>query len=406
MPQFQYKARDAKGKLISGTMEGSSTTDIQRRLSLDGMYPLEVSQAQAGLSLELPNFLQRKPKPKDIANMTRQFQVMFDVGIPVNKILGILSEQVIHKGLKQALTNIGQDVATGTPLSDAFEKYPQYFSELYTSMLRVGEKGGVLGRALLELASSLQKQHDLRSKIKSAMLYPKIVIGALVGVGWLMLAFVFPPFKAFYEDKGAELPMLTKMMIVLSDLVTVYWYVPVISIVAAAIGWKYAQKLEGVKLFLSLVAFKLPVFGKLNLIAANSHFGHLIASLYKAGLPLATALGVVATTITNQLYSKEVDSLRIALEKGQSLSQGMAGCKYFEPMVRESCAIGEQTGRLDVILKATTSFYDNEIDDMLKNLTTLIEPILLFFLFGAVLVLALAVYLPIWNLSDVVLSNG
>lgn len=405
MPLFKYTARDSSGKSQSGELDAQDIQTVRQSIKGKGLFPITIIEHVESQSLDLAKIFQRKPKPKDIANLTRQFQVMFMVGVPMDKILTILANNTHIIVLKEALEGISHEVASGKRLSEAFSQYPKIFSPLYTNMLAVGETGGVLDKTLNELASVLEKEHSLKAKVKSAMLYPKIVMGALIGVTWLMLAFVFPPFQAFYASNDAELPLPTKILMALSDIVVDQWYVPIVGALALYVSWKMLKKNEAFAITLSKLSFKLPVFGKLNLLAANSHFGHLVAALYKAGVPLVKALGVVASTMPNRVYAQEVHSLKVGLEQGLSLSESMKKCLYFEPMVQQTCAIGEQTGQLDVILEATTAFYDEEISEMLKNLTTLIEPIMLFFLFAAVLVLALAVYLPIWNISKVVLPN-
>lgn len=407
MPVFVYNARDKSGSLLSGEMDLETPQLVKAALASQGLFPISVKTKTAQSarmdfsSIKLS--FKAKPKPKDLANLTRQFEVMFAVGMPMDAILLTLARQAAHPALKEALGHIRNDIAGGTRLSQAFGRFPNYFSSLYTNMIEMGQIGGVLDKTLHEMASILQKEHTIKSKVKSALLYPKIVMGTLVAVGWLMLAFVFPPFKAFYQGHNAELPLPTKMVMGLSTLLTTYWYIPVVLGIGGYFGWKAYKKTARGDEFLSGLAFKVPVFGKLNLLVANSRFGHLTASLYRSGLPLPHALGVVADAMDNILYAREVRQLKLGLERGETLSGSMAPTKYFSPMVKETCAVGEQTGKLDVVLDATATFYDEEVDTMLDNLTTLIEPIMLFLMFGAVLVLALAVYLPIWNLSGVIL---
>lgn len=405
MPVFKYQARDRLGKLIEGEQSAADAAAVKNLLFAKGLFPLHAEPKESkGLSAKLEDLLKPAPKPKDLANLTRQFEVMFSVGTQMDKILETLARQAQNKQLQLALQQIQRDIAGGMRLAAAFRKHPKFFNNLYCSMLEMGQAAGVLDRTLREMATILQKDHNIQAKVKSATLYPKIVIGALVGVSWAMLVFVFPPFAKLYAGQGAELPLPTQIMMALSTLVTKYWYLPIMGGIGLFVLWRRFKATDYGQELLSKLAFRLPVFGELNKLVCNARFGHLIAALYRAGLPLPQSLGVVADTMTNVVYAREVRALKEGIEHGKSLSQCMERTQYFSAMVKETCAVGEQTGKLDLILEATAHFYDGEVNEMLDNLTTLIEPILLFFLFGAVLFLALAVYLPIWNISKVMLK--
>ncbi len=403
MPTFTFKARNQSGEAVVGELDGDSVNSIKEVISAKGLFPTNV-QIKA---LEVSSFslFQKKPTPKDIASMTRQFQAMFAVGTPMDRILSILARQLQNPSLKQAMIRIHKDVASGTRLSVAFRAFPQYFSPLYISMIEVGETGGVLDKTLREMALILQKETEITSKVKSAMLYPKIVLFVLGAVMWGMLAFVVPPFKTFYSRHGAELPTPTKIVLAMSELATSYWYIALFGGIAGYWLWKRFSKTALGQDWISRIAFKLPVFGRLNRLTANARFGHLLSGLYRAGVPIAHALAVVANTMSNIHYANDVLAVKKGLEQGNSLSKCMEQTKYFEPMVQEAVSVGEKTGQLDVLLDATATFYDAEIDDILKNLATLIEPILLVFLFSGVTLLALAIYMPIWNLSKVILPK-
>lgn len=402
MTVYTYRARDRSGQLVLGEIEGEDVGVAREHIARDGLIPISVTPKPREFSLALLG--QKKPTSKDISNMTRQFQVMFSAGTPIDRILLTLAKQVQNVVLQKALTQIQRDVATGIRLSVAFKKHPKVFNTLYTSMLEVGETGGALNITLKEMANIMEKEDVIYAKVKSATLYPKIVVGVLGVVCWGMLTFVIPPFKEFYAKYNADLPIPTQIMLFLSKMVTTYWYVPVIVIGASVYGWrKFAATPRG-KRFKSYIGFRIPVFGRLNLLVANARFGHLTAALYRSGVPLTSALQVIAGTMTNVFYAQDVMTLKTGIEHGLSLSKAMEQTKHFEPMVQEACAVGEKIGRIDELLESIAKFYDEEVDSMLKNLSTLIEPILLVLLFGMVLLLALAIYLPIWNISKVVLK--
>ncbi len=400
MTVFVYKARDRAGMLVSGTLEGPSVTVVKEALASQGLFPVSVQPR--GFDMSLQTLFQRKIKTHDLVNMTRQFEVMFAAGTPMDRILATLERQTKHEGLKDALGKIHKDVTSGMRLSDAFAKHPRYFGHLYTSMLSVGEIGGVLDRTLKGMTGILGKEDRIKSKIKSATLYPKIVIFALVVVATLMLIFVIPVFSDFYAGYGAKLPLPTQILIVASRILTGYWWLAAGVVGGGFWGWKKFKKTSRGKEFTSYMQFHTPVFGKLNLLAANARFGHLLGALYKSGLPLSRSLEVVADTIDNLRYARDVQHLKQELDKGRALSIAMDEAIYFTPLMKEVTAVGEQTGQLDEMLETTAVYYDEEVDEMLKNLTTLLEPLLLFGIFGMVGLLALAVYMPVWNLSSVV----
>lgn len=400
MTVFVYKARDRTGVQVSGTLEGPSVTVVKEALASQGLFP--VSVVPRGFDVSLQTLFQRKVKTRDLVNLTRQFEVMFSAGTPMDRILATLERQTKHEGLKDALGKIHKDVTAGMRLSDAFAKHPRYFDHLYTSMLSVGEIGGVLERTLKGMTGILGKEDRIKSKIKSATLYPKIVIFALLVVAVLMLIFVIPVFGNFYASYGAKLPLPTLILLGASNVVVGYWWLGSIVIGVGVWGWKKFKKSQRGKEFTSYMQFHAPVFGKLQLLAANARFGHLLGALYKSGLPLTRSLEVVADTIDNIRYARDVTHLKQELDKGRSLSMAMEESKYFTPLMKEVTSVGEQTGKLDEMLETTATFYDEEVDDMLKNLTTLLEPLLLFGIFAMVGLLALAVYMPVWKLSSVV----
>lgn len=400
MTTYIYKARDRAGNMVNGTLEGPSDPAVREALAARGLFPVSIQSR--GLNLSLQSLLTKKIKTKDLVNLTRQFEVMFAAGTPMDRILATLERQTKHEGLKEVMGKIHRDVSSGTRLSDAFAKHPRYFDHLFTSMLAVGEVGGVLNRVLKGMASILGKEDRIKTKIKSATLYPKIVIVALVIVATLMLIFVIPVFGNFYKGYGAKLPLPTLILIGASDFLIGYWWMAAVMAIGGYWSWRRFKKSMRGKEFMSYLEFHFPVFGTLSLMAANARFGHLLGALYRAGLPLSRALEVVADTIDNLRYARDVQHLKRELDKGRSLSMAMEEAQYFTPLIREVTAVGEQTGKLDDMLETTAEFYDEEVDEMLKNLTTLIEPMLLFGIFGMVGLLALAVYMPIWNLSSVV----
>jgi type IV pilus assembly protein PilC len=322
----------------------------------------------------------------------------------MDRIIGILAEQAELAEIRSALQQIKTDVIGGARLAEAFSKFPDYFPPVYISMLELGQSAGILDKTLREMTELLEKEQNILSKLKTALLYPKIVGVTLIGVTWVMLVFVFPPFKSFYDSHQAVLPLPTRIVMNVSDILTQHWYLPLIVIPMSYFLWQRLKKIPSVDEKLSIAALKIPVFGHLNMMSSNARFANMVSALYRVGLPLPQILSVIATVMENHVQRREVELVKTQIESGKSLHEAMKPLKYFSPLIKETCLVGEQTGKLDTTLSSTGKFYNTEVDEMLANLSTLIEPFMLFGLFGIVLLLALAVYLPIWNVSNVVLQ--
>lgn len=401
---FAYKARNDDGTLVTGNIEGANSAAVKVALASQGLLPVEVKSQ--GFEISLRSLFRRKVSPKDLLAVIRQFQVMFSAGTPMDRILRTLVRQTQNKELKEVLGQIHEDVSSGIRLSQAFAKHPKFFNSLYTSMLAVGEAGGVLDKTLKGLADILKKEHGIKTKVKSAILYPKIVLFAVTVVSILMLVYVIPVFADFYAQYEAQLPLPTLILIGISDAVTAYWYIALLIVAGLVFAWKRFIGTSKGKRFLGRMKLKIPVFGNLNFLVANARFGHLVGALYNAGLPISPSLDIVSKTIDNSLFVEDVVYLKQEVDRGKSIGVAMGEAKYFSPLMVESSFVGEQTGRLGELFEQTASFYDEEIDDILKNLAILIEPIMLFLLFGMITLLALAVYLPVWKLSKVILPGG
>jgi len=402
--QFSYSARNSTGVLVSGEIDSVDEKAVHRALLDSKLFPVLIRKKQDEQTSAKFSF-ERKPKAKDLANMVRQMHVMFAAGMPINQIFNILVRQTVHKGLKSALMGIQKNIDAGLSLSQSFRQYPKYFDLLFVSMIQAGEIGGILHVTLRALAAILEKEHWLKAKIKSAMLYPKLVGGALIAVTIIVLVFVIPTFKSIYSKLGNDLPLPTRIMMGTSDALTHYWYIFIALAIASFFGYRRFARSERGRWIIDYATLRIPVLGKLSILTENARFAHLMSALYKSGLPFAYGISITAKTISNVCFAKELLLLQERVNQGLSLAKGLESALYFTPLIREMCMVGEQTGKIDETLQMTAAFYDEEIDGVIKNLTTLIEPMLLALMFGVVLVLALAVYLPIWNLSSALLKH-
>lgn len=403
---FLYKARAADGTLVTGKMEGSSAIEIKHALSAQGLIPTSVVTEGVHFDLKLGKIFGKKKAHRDLINFTKQFAALFKAGVPVDRILTTLAKQTASPDFKAVILQIRDDIAGGLSLLNAFKKHPDYFDELYVSMLNVGEEGGVLEKVLGELARIMEKDYRISSNIKSATLYPKIVLTVFSLVTTLMLLYVIPRFADFYGGFHSQLPLPTRILVKASDIFASYWYIVFVIIAALVIIYKRFAATPKGRLIVDKLKFKIPVFGSLTLLAANARFGHLVSALYASGLPISRALGIVGGAVGNKAYKNEVDKVKDDVEMGASMAASMEKGSYFSPLMTVSVSVGEQSGALGEMMETTASFYDEEVNDMLEKLTTLIEPLLLVGLFAMVGLLALAIFLPMWNVTKLVLTNS
>jgi type II secretory pathway component PulF len=403
MPTFHYRARDKDGVLITGEIEASSAEELKEGLFRENMVPLDVREASS-TSFSMKSVTQwfNRVKPEEIMLFTRQFYTLFKAGVSMDTILSTMVKQLQGRTLRNALVRVRSDVAAGATLAQAFGRHPRIFNEMYISMLAAGEEAGILEEVLSNLSNLLQKDYEIQKNVKGATLYPKIVIVVLLGAIVFLMTFVIPKFVQFYGRYGAELPLPTQILIGISTFMRDYWYLVLGIVVIVIMTYKrfYASKVGRLKV--DTLKFKIPVFGDLSLKVSNSRFGHILSALYQSGLSMPRSLEVVSSVIDNYAFSLEVKKVKDEIQRGSSLSEALANQTYFPPVVVETTAVGERAGALGEMLSTVAEHYDIEVSQTVKNLTTLLEPILLIGIFGMVTLLALAIFLPMWNMSAVI----
>lgn len=411
MPLFVYRARDPNGLLVTGELEssppsGGTPAAVKLLLSNQGLIPISVENAKGQLQFGEKFAFGKKVSPQDLVMMTRQFYTLFKAGMSMESLLGTLSKQTKNKFLSETLQQVRTAVQGGSTLGKAFAKHPKVFSELYVSMMSAGEEAGILEVVLAQLSSLLEKEEQLKSNVKSATLYPKIVLFVLLMASIVILTFVMPKFASFYGHYKAELPLPTRLLMVTSDLMRRdAWIIALVSFGLWRLFKRYYRTAKG-HLRVDRLRWKIPVFGSLGQKVANARFSHVVAALYKSGMSITRALTITEGIMDNEAFRRDIRGVVADVERGQSISDAMRRTQYFAPIVIEATAIGEKTGSLDTMLEGLGAHYDEEVAHTLKNLTTLLEPFLLFFIFGMVAVFALAIFLPIWNMSKVVGGGG
>jgi type IV pilus assembly protein PilC len=402
MPQtFQYKVRDKSGNLISGTLVADSEMLVLQRLREQGYTPLEVGKEKKGLNLEI-NIKPKKVKLKELAVFSRQFATMINSGLPILRALAILADQTENKLLGSTLHASRTDVEQGASLSQAFAKHPKVFNEIYISMIRSGETGGSLDDTLLRLASMLENEVRLRGKIKSAMTYPVAVVGLVTLIMSAMLLFVVPQFKNIYGQLGGVLPLPTRLLLMVSDAFKKYWFI----FVALAFGFRFGlrryKKTEKGRMVLDALKLRVPVFGTLFHKVALSRFASTLAMLLRAGVPILQALDIVIDTVNNRVIAKAVEEVQASVREGESIAKPLTKYEVFPPMVVQMISVGEETGQVDVMLEKVAQFYTQEVEASVDALTSLIEPILIAFIGGAVGAAVIALYMPMFQIINLV----
>lgn len=398
---FDYKVRDRSGRLVTGQLVGDSETLVLQKLREQGLTPIEVRKANAGLKMEI-NLRPGRVKLKDLAVFCRQFATMVNSGLPILRALAILSEQTPSKELAKILVQVRTDVEQGSSLSGALRKHPKAFNDLFVAMVQAGETGGVLDDVLLDIASTIENEVELRRKIKSAMTYPVVVVILVVLIMAAMLLFIVPQFETIYASLGSELPLPTRLLLGASKLVRTYWWV----VVLGAIGGRYAFRRykatpQG-RAQVDQVKIRVPVFGPLFHKVALARFSSTFGMLLRSGVPILQAMDIVKDTVNNKVIAKAVEDVKGSVREGESIAKPLAKHGVFPPMVVQMLAVGEETGAVDTMLEKVASFYNSEVEATVDALTSLIEPLLIAVIGGAVGAAVIALYMPMFNIINLI----
>jgi type IV pilus assembly protein PilC len=397
---FAYKVRDRQGKLVTGRLEAESVTIVAGKLRQMGYVPVSIESGDKKSfqrELKIPYFSGRI-KLKEVAVFSRQFATMINSGLTLLRSLSILAEQTSNKELARIVGEVRRDVERGSALSVALAKHPKAFSRLYVAMVRSGETGGSLDSVLLRLATTIEKQVELRRKVKSAMTYPVVVGVIVVLILMAMLIFVVPMFKGMYNDLNAKLPLPTLVLLAVSNGLKKFF--PLV-IVAAGFGvWSLKRSVTTPAGRRRYDAFKLraPVFGPLAHKTALARFSRSLAALVRAGVPILDALEIVAETAGNTVVAEAAADTQAAVKAGESLARPLEAHPVFPPMVVQMIAVGEETGALDELLEKIADFYDSEVEATVDALTSLIEPLLIVVMGVAVGGMVIALYMPMFSI--------
>jgi type IV pilus assembly protein PilC len=404
MSVYRWQGVSPKGETLKGEMEASSREAVIIRLRSQRIQPQpsRIKEKGKGLDFDIavPSF-GSPVKARDIVVFTRQFATMIDAGLPIVQCLSILAAQTDSKPFRRAITTVKDDVESGTTLAEAIRKHSKIFSDLYTHMVQAGEVGGILDTILVRLANYLEKAVKLKSKIKGAMIYPACIVTAAFAVTAVLLIWVIPVFAEVFESFGHSLPAPTQFVINLSHFTIDHvWYLAAIPIIAA-FAIRYTYKTEQGHVAIDRFLLRVPIFGPLIRKSAVARFTRTLGTLVSSGVPILDALTITARTAGNKVVEYAIMTARQSISNGQTIADPLIESKVFPPMVCQMISVGETTGALDNMLQKIADFYEDEVDNMVNNLMSLLEPAVILFLGVVIGGLVISMYLPIFKLGAV-----
>jgi type IV pilus assembly protein PilC len=400
MPIFSYKAKNRDGKYQTGVIESSNPTRAAAAIREHGLFVISLWEKS---SLSVDNLLpfRKNVAEQDIANFTRHLSTMLETGLPLTDALTDLEGQP-NQNFSEVVTNIRKDVMGGSTLSGAMEKYPKIFKPVYISMVKAGEASGQVDKSLGRLADTLEKDIEFKAKVKGALIYPVIVIIAMIGVGPLMMIFVIPTLSEVYKSFDSELPLPTRVLIGISDFIRNYWYLTALALALAVLGFRSIKQTKSGEYALNNLMFDIPIFGELNREVLFATMTRTMGTLVGAGIAILEALRISKDVIGNNIYKETMDEAARQVEKGFPFSLALRNMELYPPIFAQMVAIGEETGTMDKSLERLANFFEGNAERKIKNLTTALEPALIIVLGIAVAGLAIAVLLPMFNLVNVI----
>ncbi|MGY4041616.1 MSHA fimbrial biogenesis protein MshG [Aeromonas hydrophila] len=403
MSSFAYKGRDSQGNAVSGVVEAATEMAAAEQLMRRGVMPTELKPGKAKTAaLDWSLLLERGVRLDELVVFSRQMYALTRAGIPILRAIAGLEESAHSKPLKRALHALGEDLGNGRPLSSSMQAHPRVFSSLFVAIIHVGENTGQLEEAFLQLANYFELELETRKRIKTAMRYPSFVLIA-IGIAMVILnIMVIPVFAGMFAKFGVELPLATRILLATSHFFVHYWWVMLGVLLAMVFGWRrWVSTVKG-KLTWHRWQLKLPIVGTIIERSLLARFARSFSMMLKAGVPLNTALSLVADAVDNAWMAGRIRDMRAGIERGESLLRTAGSSGLFTPLVMQMIAVGEETGQVDDLLHEAAEYYEREVDYDLKSLTARIEPILIGIVAVMVLILALGIFTPMWDIMRAV----
>lgn len=409
MPFFAYKARNAKGELVEGVIESVDSSAVASQLFNTGITPVQISVTGKPGGDSLPSWwrslMEQKVQPIDVQLFSRQLYTLLKSGVPIMRGLAGLQESAVNKAFGKLIQDLRESLDSGRELSAAMRRHPKAFSSFYISMVRVGEMTGQLEHIFLRLYAHLEFERDMHERVKTALRYPMFVMIAMVIAMAVINIFVIPAFAKVFAGFNAQLPLMTRILIGTSNFAVEYWLLIVVGMIAAIVGFNMFIGTEHGRFVWDRAKLRFPIVGRIILKGTLARFARSFALSSKSGVPIVQALNVVGQTVDNAYIASRIDQMRDGVERGESILRTAAAAGVFTPVVLQMIAVGEETGAIDDLMDEIAGMYEHEVEYELKTLSANIEPILIAGLGVLVLILALGIFLPIWDLGRVALRK-
>ncbi|MHA0041486.1 type IV pilus assembly protein PilC [Deinococcus sp. PEB2-63] len=398
MPVFEYRVRDRSGKVLKSQMEAETANQVRDALRSKGLMIVEIKAPKSGLNadIKIPFLDNRPPSLKQVAIFSKQLATLINAGVPLVQSLAILQKQIDHKGFQGVVKEMRTEIEAGTPLSDALAKHPKIFNRLYLNLVRAGETSGTLDSVLERIAAFQEKELALRGKIKSALTYPAVVLAFAVLITYFLLTTIVPQFAGILSQLNAPLPLITKMLMAVSDFLKNQILIMVGIIIAVTFLYRWYYGTPKGRVVIDEIKLKVPILGNLIQKSAIASFARTFGLLISSGVNIIESLEITKGTANNAIVEESIENAKNVVMVGEQMSSSLATSKVFPPMVVSMISIGEETGSLDDMLVKVGDFYDREVDEAVDSMTAAIEPLMIVFLGGIVGTIVAGMFLPMF----------
>lgn len=400
MEKFSYTVKDKSGKLSNGIIDGESREEVAKSLMNEGLTPIKIEgEFKSNPLKKIASFTTIKSADKVL--FAEELATLINAGVPISQALNILEKQLKNPRLKAAVESLSKDVDSGVSLSSALEKHPDIFSQVFVNMTRAGEISGTLDDALNKLAIQLNKDHELVSKIKGAMTYPAVILVGMIGAVIYLLLTIIPQLQGMFDELGGELPATTKSLIFISKALTSYGIITLTLIIAFVFGFRYVEKnVIPFRRFMHKAFITLPPLNQLVIKMNIAHFARTLSSLLASGVSVVESLEIVASSTNNLLFKEAIEKTAEKVKNGVGISEVLKNYKIFPVLVPQMISVGEETGSVDAILNKVADFYEREVDNITKNLSTLLEPVMMIFIGILVGYVIISIITPIYSMTN------
>jgi MSHA biogenesis protein MshG len=401
MATFAYRGRNAAGQLVNGKLDANDIDAVASRLADVGIIPVTIEESKSGLGPGALLMSHRRVELADLIMFSRQMYSLSKAGVPILRALVSLTESATNPELSKVLRAVSDSLASGQTLAAAMARHEEVFSQFYVSMVHVGENTGRLDEVFLQLSHHLERDLETRKRIASAFRYPIFVLVAIAAAVAIINLMVIPAFAKMFASFHAQLPLATRILLGTSKFFVHFWPAMLMAVFGSIVAWRRFVATEMGRLSWDRKKLSTPVVGEIVHRALLGRFSRSFATMLRAGVPLPTALHVVSHVVDNAFVGQKIRGMVAGIERGESVTRNAAATQLFSPLLLQMMAVGEETGALDQLLEEVADFYDREVDHDLKRLSDRIEPIMIMFIGVLVLILALGVFLPMWNLASV-----